>query len=717
QQNMNVDLPFMLPIPDQDNAPVKTDLDKWLMVRTVEAWILLKDLTTYLSGPQERKLTEVLEGNVEVSDIFSKILLASNISDHKTFTDEQKKEFVNLVTSRKDQSNKSKEILPISNEDEKPSSTERIFRRKFWVEKFTPAKAKKVVEITNRFSYEEFNDEVLDQVVSETSQRLKEAGDDNVAFFIQTHALLAKNDNSYEELDLHPELKKALKEKQWEHKAALYNYWFEKVEYRRNVETPKVSAIIISNRFKEKSVENLKRLNTQLEGIGEIIFVNNGIDDQEFDPLIEYVDTFVKANGNSGAYLARNLGAIYANGDLLLFVDDDGIPDDGFVKEHLTVHDEMDIIAARGVCYSNESKKKEPQHYNLGSEIISAPTFLEGNTSYNCKEFFNIDGWGDFIMFGHGGMELSYRLLQSIPEVNKQIYFPGAKLNHAYSKGRNQLKAKHHKQSVSFHLLNYKFPDLRNKINSWSDGSAITDKGDTFQNETTPSKIKRVHLNKGKYRALDVYIPEKEVHRISNIFDKNEYQLPKALKLADNSVVLDIGANVGIFALYANQWGSNIKIHCFEPNPQVQPVLEMNTKMFNNIKTHFIALGDKNGELELFQHPINTGQTSTTYRLQGAKIVKVSVRHAGEQVDDMNLRDVDVVKIDTEGAEVSILKGLKKYLPNTKIVMAEYHTEQDRIDIESYLPGFMLYSAQIEELRGVGTVKYINIDYLNSLKK
>jgi len=29
----------------------------------------------------------------------------------------------------------------------------------------------------------------------------------------------------------------------------------------------------------------------------------------------------------------------------------------------------------------------------------------------------------------------------------------------------------------------------------------------------------------------------------------------------------------------------------------------------------------------------------------------------------------------------------------------------------------MLYSAQIEELRGVGTVKYINIDYLNTLKK
>ena len=71
QENMNVDLPFMLPVPEQDNAPIKTDLNKWLMVRTVEAWILLKDVSTYFSGEQERKLIEVLEGNVEVSEAFS----------------------------------------------------------------------------------------------------------------------------------------------------------------------------------------------------------------------------------------------------------------------------------------------------------------------------------------------------------------------------------------------------------------------------------------------------------------------------------------------------------------------------------------------------------------------------------------------------------------------------------------------------------------------
>ncbi|MAO63645.1 MAG: hypothetical protein CL666_01465 [Balneola sp.] len=79
QQNMNVELPFMLPISEQDKAAIKTEVNKWLMVKTVEAWILLKDWTTYLSGPQERKLIEVLEGNPEVCKI---VYQASRITQY-----------------------------------------------------------------------------------------------------------------------------------------------------------------------------------------------------------------------------------------------------------------------------------------------------------------------------------------------------------------------------------------------------------------------------------------------------------------------------------------------------------------------------------------------------------------------------------------------------------------------------------------------------------
>ncbi len=90
QENMNMDLPFMLPLYQQDRAPVKTDFSKWLMVRTIEAWIQLKDITTYLSGLQEQKLIEVLDGNPEVVLGIKPQISSGNLSQSGVFTDTQK---------------------------------------------------------------------------------------------------------------------------------------------------------------------------------------------------------------------------------------------------------------------------------------------------------------------------------------------------------------------------------------------------------------------------------------------------------------------------------------------------------------------------------------------------------------------------------------------------------------------------------------------------
>ncbi|MDR8393029.1 FkbM family methyltransferase [Aliifodinibius sp. S!AR15-10] len=66
KQKINVDRPFLLPLKSQDNSPIQTDIQKWLMVRVVEAWIILKDLSTYFSGSQELNFLEMLDGNPEV---------------------------------------------------------------------------------------------------------------------------------------------------------------------------------------------------------------------------------------------------------------------------------------------------------------------------------------------------------------------------------------------------------------------------------------------------------------------------------------------------------------------------------------------------------------------------------------------------------------------------------------------------------------------------
>jgi len=67
RENMVVSLPFLLPIPAMDKTSIRTDFSKWLMVRTIESWLALKDLTGYLSGMQQKKLLGVLAGNPEAA--------------------------------------------------------------------------------------------------------------------------------------------------------------------------------------------------------------------------------------------------------------------------------------------------------------------------------------------------------------------------------------------------------------------------------------------------------------------------------------------------------------------------------------------------------------------------------------------------------------------------------------------------------------------------
>lgn len=63
--NVNPDLPFLPPLPEQDRVPLHTNLTKWLTVRLSEAWVLLKHTTTYWSEKEAKQLLQVLKGSPE----------------------------------------------------------------------------------------------------------------------------------------------------------------------------------------------------------------------------------------------------------------------------------------------------------------------------------------------------------------------------------------------------------------------------------------------------------------------------------------------------------------------------------------------------------------------------------------------------------------------------------------------------------------------------
>ena len=160
--------------------------------------------------------------------------------------------------------------------------------------------------------------------------------------------------------------------------------------------------------------------------------------------------------------------------------------------------------------------------------------------------------------------------------------------------------------------------------------------------------------------ASDLYEPE--VLRV----------LYQELRKSSTTTFLDIGANIGLIALALLREFPDLKIEAFEAGPH-QSLLLSETIKYNNLASsiclHNVALADCNGEADFYIHfydgVLNGGSGDgliDTGRAGSAKKIRVPV----ERLDDWWVRagspDVGVVKIDTEGAELLILKGARRFL-------------------------------------------------------
>ena len=260
-----------------------------------------------------------------------------------------------------------------------------------------------------------------------------------------------------------------LKKINWQEKQKDYLSVYERYEVLNKINSPIISIIVISWRLHPDNLKSFEILAKQRNQNFELIFVNNGASKSEFAPLMPYIDKYIKLNTNTGAYLARNIGSIFAESPILFFLEDDGIPEEDIIKKHLEVYDKYEIIAARGVYKfkTNNPVNKGVCHYFLGDNPFPIYADLEGNTTYKADPFYKVGGWDDDIRFGGGGVDLSIRLLQVEPERRKQIYTPGPVIYHDYAKDKEHLAHKLGKQKKSRERLLTIHPNWDEFLVSW----------------------------------------------------------------------------------------------------------------------------------------------------------------------------------------------------------------------------------------------------------
>lgn len=136
--------------------------------------------------------------------------------------------------------------------------------------------------------------------------------------------------------------------------------------------------------------------------------------------------------------------------------------------------------------------------------------------------------------------------------------------------------------------------------------------------------------------------------------------------LKPGGVFVDVGANLGIVTLFAaRRMGPSGKVYSFEPAPRTFSILRENMQVnavFENgrVELHQLALLDKAGSAPFHIVPCNSGHNTLYAGVPSSEIIEVETATLDEVLPPGTR--IDAIKIDAEGAEPFIWRGMQRVL-------------------------------------------------------
>lgn len=146
-----------------------------------------------------------------------------------------------------------------------------------------------------------------------------------------------------------------------------------------------------------------------------------------------------------------------------------------------------------------------------------------------------------------------------------------------------------------------------------------------------------------------------------------------------NGTMLDVGANIGSVSLYWAWRVPSLQVHCYEPNPSAFETLRRNIRenhLEQRTTIHPEGVGRASGNLRLWVN-IPT-DLSTAYMeqspVEGGTRIDVPVVGIDDAWRRLGSKQIWLLKVDTEGAEVDILEGASpSFLAAVQNAIVEFH--------------------------------------------
>ncbi len=159
----------------------------------------------------------------------------------------------------------------------------------------------------------------------------------------------------------------------------------------------------------------------------------------------------------------------------------------------------------------------------------------------------------------------------------------------------------------------------------------------------------------------------------------------KQVKTKEIQQVLDIGGNIGQFAITFTNMVNPQGIDVLEPNGNIIDTLKANTSNYDNIRVFNLGIG-KRGKQEFYYQTGKSaiGSVIKKNAYQDIKsLQKVEVKFTDDIANTTGTSKYDLVKIDVEGYEYDVIKNLKGI--KTKYMFIEISTNREKPYIYSQM--------------------------------
>lgn len=167
-----------------------------------------------------------------------------------------------------------------------------------------------------------------------------------------------------------------------------------------------------------------------------------------------------------------------------------------------------------------------------------------------------------------------------------------------------------------------------------------------------------------------------------------------------DSVVLDVGANVGDWAEEWLSCDTKSRLYCFEIVPPVYN--ELSSRLSNNSRVNCLPFGlsDTTGETKISYMPSSNSGSSLNVLpwAQKKEEVEVWIKKGDDFVKEKAINEIFFLKIDTEGHEMNVLKGFEEMFKNKKVINIQFEYGY------TYIPNRVFLADLYSLLSGYGFV-------------